>query len=379
MSYILASIAILQGIFILIEGIRAARHMRTFRPRRPRRERISVFCPCKGTDAEFEKNIRSILEQDYPNYDVTFVVEAEEDAAYAALRGLGANNILVAGRATDRGQKVHNLSYAVAHAAPSDIFVFCDSDARFPHDWLSRLVAPLDATNITTGYRWYVVGRAHIPTLMRSGWNASTVGVLGGHNRNFAWGGSMAMYRQTFERLDILQEWRGSVSDDYSITNAAQRAGTKIVFVPECLIPTHGESTWRDLLEFTTRQMVITRVYHPRLWRFAFIGQAIFNSAFFILPFTHPLLWLAIYALSAAQNWIRYRAVKTVVAPKALPGLLSDWAWFYILCTPLIGLLFLYNMIASALSTDIVWRQIHYKLISPHETRVGGPSAASES
>ena len=69
------------------------------------------------------------------------------------------------------------------------------------------------------------------------------------------------MYRETFERLNILHEWRGSVSDDYSITNAAHRSGTKIVFVPECLIPTHGESTWKDLLEFTTRQIVITRVY----------------------------------------------------------------------------------------------------------------------
>src|SRR5436853_7770515 len=113
---LLAAVAILQGIFTLVYGIRAARHMRTFRPRRARRKRISVFCPCKGTDAEFEKNIRSILEQDYPNYDVTFVVESQGDAACAALRGVGVSKILVAGRATDCGQKVHNLSYAVAQA-----------------------------------------------------------------------------------------------------------------------------------------------------------------------------------------------------------------------------------------------------------------------
>src|SRR5437016_1822575 len=99
--------------------------MRTFRPRRARRDRISVFCPCKGTDAEFEKNIRSILEQDYPNYGVTFVVESKEDAAYSALRELDAKNILVAGRAMDCGQKVHNLAYAITHAnTGADIYVF---------------------------------------------------------------------------------------------------------------------------------------------------------------------------------------------------------------------------------------------------------------
>jgi hypothetical protein len=34
-------------------------------------------------------------------------------------------------------------------------------------------------------------------------------------------------------------------------------------------------------------------------------------------------------------------------------------------------------MIRSALGTDIVWRQIRYKLISPNETRVLGGSAAA--
>src|SRR5262249_55490689 len=160
-------------------------------------------------------------------------------------------------RAIDCGQKVHNLAYAVRHAAGMvNIYAFCDSDARFPSNWLSKLVAPLETSNITTGYRWYVARRRYLPELMRSGWNASSASVLGGHNRNFAWGGSTAIYRETFNRLNILEAWRGSVSDDYAITNAAHRADTKIIFVPECLIPTYGECTWREVFEFTTRQIV---------------------------------------------------------------------------------------------------------------------------
>jgi ceramide glucosyltransferase len=377
MLYFLAAIALIQGFLTLFDGIRAARHMRIFRPKpREARERIAVFCPCKGTDAEFNKNIRSILDQDYPNCEVHFIVDSAEDPAYAVLARIGAKNILVAGRTMDCGQKVHNLAYAVRHAgSTADIYVFCDSDACFPQNWLSKLIAPLEMANITTGYRWYVASRTRLPTLMRSGWNASPVGVLGNHKRNFAWGGSTAMYRETFERLNILNAWQGSVSDDYAITNTAHRTGTKIIFVPECLIPTHGECTWRELFEFTTRQIVITRVYHPRLWRMAFIGHGIFIAAFFLLPWQHLWLWLAVYGLSAAKNWIRYAAVQTVLPPSAL----SNQRWFYILCSPPVALLFLYNMIHSALATDIVWRQIHYKLISPNETRVFGDSAASES
>lgn len=373
--YVLAVIAILQGILTLLDGIRAARHMRTYRPGpATRHDRVVVFCPCKGTDPEFEKNVQSVLDQDYPNYSVQFIVDSENDPAYTTLERFGVD-ILVAGRTADRGQKVHNLAFAVARCDDADIYVFCDSDARFPQSWLSRLIAPLDRTNITTGYRWYAAPRFHFPTLMRSAWNASSVSILGDHERNFAWGGSTAIYRETFVRLKVLEAWRGSVSDDYAITRAAQAANTRIIFVPECLIPSYGECTMPELLEFSTRQIIITRVYHPRLWRLGFIGHAIFNTAFWLLPVHHPMLWLAVYGLSTAKSWIRYSAVQRVLPSYAL----SRHGWFYILGSPLVALLYLYNLALSAAGTEIVWRQIHYKLVSPNETLVFGESAANES
>src|SRR5438876_9501558 len=148
MTIALAFLAILQGIFTVFESRRSARHIRTFRPApRSARERIAVFCPCKGTDAEFKKNIRSILEQDYGNYETHFIVESSDDPAYAALRHLGISNILVAGRPTDRGQKVHNLAYGVTRAVQrASIYVFCDSQALLPPCWPSWLTAALDAT-----------------------------------------------------------------------------------------------------------------------------------------------------------------------------------------------------------------------------------------
>src|SRR5262249_39680944 len=215
----------------------------------------------------------------------------------------------------------------------------------------------------------------HFPTLMRSAWNASSLGVLGDHHRNFAWGGSTAIHRETFHRLNVLDAWHGSVSDDYAVTRAAQRNAARIVFVPECLVPSYGECSFRELLEFTTRQIIITRVYHPLLWWIGLMGHVIFNAAFWTLLFGRPSLWLVLYALSAAKSWVRFSAVQTVL-PAAV---LSKQVWFYILCSPLVAALFLYNMVASALSSEIVWRQIHYKLVSPNETRVFGRSSANES
>lgn len=365
--FLLGIIAILQGILSLLDGFRSAKHIKTFRPRKNTTDRVLVFCPCKGIDAEFEKNVRSILEQDYPNYDVRFVVESEHDPAFAVLREIGVSDIVIAGPAKDRGQKVHNLISAV-QTAPHDasIFVFCDSDARFPRHWLSSLVAPLKHGNVATGYRWYVADSFQLPTLFHSAWNASIVTQLGDHQHNFAWGGSMALRRSTFEELRILDAWAGALSDDFAVTNTAEKSAAPIVFVPECLVPSYGRCSWRELLEFTTRQIIITRVYNPRMWRLAFVSQLIFNVAFWPLLVRGSLLAAVIYLLSVGKNWVRLDAVRSVL-PSAV---LSNSRWFYILSSPFIGLLYLYNLLRSAFTREIVWRQIHYKLISPSQTDV---------
>src|SRR5688572_24504628 len=134
--YIIFAMALLQGIISLIDGIRSARHIRTFRPGSNRRPEVVVFCPCKGTDAQFLENIQSILDQDYPSLTPIFIVESVNDPAYSALESLGVR-VLVAGRSTSRGQKVHNLIHAVEHVPDAaEVFVFCDADARFPRHWI---------------------------------------------------------------------------------------------------------------------------------------------------------------------------------------------------------------------------------------------------
>ena len=379
--YVISFVAIVQGIIALLDGIRAARYLRTG-GQTNRRETVPVlseeatgalpsvvvFCPCKGIDPGFAENIVSILDQDYSNFRVQFIVESADDPAFEELQRLGAFNVLVAGKATDCGQKVHNLLAAVnQHAAGPDIYAFCDSDARYPRHWLSRLTDPLSNHSIavTTGYRWYVADDGSIPALTRSAWNASIVSMLGDHARNFAWGGSMALRRETFDQLGIRQSWQGALSDDYAVTRAAGKAGRRIVFVPSCLIPSYGDCTWHELFEFTTRQIIITRVYHPRLWRIGFLAQSIFAISF-AGSIAIPVLWSAIYILAGAKAWIRIAAVRAVLGPAAL----SKHTWFYILSAPVVALLFEYNMLRSAFSREIIWRQIRYSLISPNRTRV---------
>ena len=42
----------------------------------------AVVIPCKGVDAGFDANLDRFLNQDYPDYQVVFVVATAEDLAY---------------------------------------------------------------------------------------------------------------------------------------------------------------------------------------------------------------------------------------------------------------------------------------------------------
>jgi len=369
--YVICGLALIQGVVALIQGFQSVHHIRTYRPRSSWRPRVVVLCPCRGVDPGFRENVQSILSQDYPDFRVVFIVDSPADPAAKILTELNAA-VLIAGAATTCGQKVHNLIYGVEHGAGlAEVLVFCDADARFSKEWIQRLIAPLgeDKVGVSSGYRWYAAESGSLPALLRSTWNASVVTALGDHGRNFAWGGSMALRRDVFDRIGVREAWEGALSDDYAVTHAALRSGKRIAFVPECLIPSYGDCTWRELLEFTTRQILIARVYDAATWRMALVTQSIFNLAFWgglLLPWPYWIVTPAVYALAGIKSFIRYEAVATVLPE----GALSKYRASYILLAPFTALLFEYNLVRSALTRSMTWRQIRYRLISPNRTEV---------
>ncbi len=107
----------------------------------------------------------------------------------------------------------------------SEVFVFVDTDARPRSDWLRSLVAPLHDERIgaATGYRWFIPERGGFASHLRSVWNASIASALGEReDKNFCWGGSTAIRKATFEKLEVAERWHGTVSDDFTLTRVLQ-------------------------------------------------------------------------------------------------------------------------------------------------------------
>ncbi len=372
--YILATLALIQGLVSLRGGIRNMQYARSYRRGPSPSGSVVVFCPATGNDPDLAANARSLLKQDHPDHKVVFIVESREDPAYDVLSRFEGSELLIAGSATESGQKVHNLAQGVVRSGSgAEIFVFCDSDALFPSDWLSELVAPLPDPNIgaSTGYRWYVPGNLNLPTLLRSAWNASVAGLLGPHGNNICWGGSTAIRRETFNRVGVLDAWKGALSDDYALASAVRRAHLSIVYVPTCLVPSHGDCSWSELLEFTTRQMKITRVYARQMWMMGLVTYTLFNITFLLLTIAIVFdprwffPWAAIYALAVVRSRALIKGVGRTIPSTSL----KPYAWFYLLSPPVVAFLYQINFIASMLSRRLVWRGIGYLLISPTQTR----------
>jgi cellulose synthase/poly-beta-1,6-N-acetylglucosamine synthase-like glycosyltransferase len=200
-------------------------------------------------------------------------------------------------------------------------------------------------------------------------WNASIASALGPNRRsNFCWGGSTAIRRSTFERLEVRERWRGTVSDDFTLTSVLKEAKLPIHFTPNCLVASAGDCDFRELLEFTTRQIKITRVYAAHLWLPLLLGSALFAIAFFgglILIGVHPrssaayIFPLVIFALGATKAFIRYRAIPIATSKKDLLAHIFLW--------PIASLLYLYNAVLAGFSRRIKWRGITYELKSPTE------------
>jgi len=384
--YFLAAIACWLGIQSLLGGFRFAAYVRqeTSRPLADFQPFVSVIAPGRGLEPGLRDNLRALLTQNYPRYEVLFVYDRADDPALGVVDEIktSAARTIIAGPATDSGQKVHNLRVAVGEVdRESEVLVFVDSDARPDRNWLTKLVAPLadETIGAATGYRWFIPEKGGIPSRLRGVWNASIASALGGNTaKNFCWGGSTAIRRATFTQLQIGERWRGTVSDDFTITRVLKEAKLPIHFTPHCLVASLGDCDFRELFEFTTRQIKITRVYASQLWLPLLLGSAVFAITFFaglvllilqILsgskPLLLPVVLAVLFGLGAAKAVIRWRAIGVPLANHG-PALRRDLL-AHIFLWPFASLLYLYNAIVAGFSRRISWRGITYELKSPNE------------
>jgi ceramide glucosyltransferase len=391
--YYLAILQIAVGVYLVWHGLLWVQYARRRMQSDPgfNAPRVAVLCPCKGLEPGLERNLIALTEFDYRNYELFFILASASDSAFSTVKRVADHSkppahVIIAERPEACGEKVNNLRVAIEQLpADFEVLVFADSDGRPGRFWLRRLVGPLNDKQVgaATTMRWLIPNNHNLATALLAVWNASIVTMLSEKGRNFCWGGGTAIRRSVFDEIRVFEEWCHSVSDDYSMTRALEHARRSIVFVPECLTPTYIDVDFRGLLEFTNRQILITKVYSQKNWasgaatHFLYCATLVLGLAVTLdnviatLPAFHlALLTFVPMLLAAIRGGLRVAAASEVLQP--LRAQIVAQAWMYIVLGVFIPYLFLLNFAVSLFTRKIRWRGVTYELISPQQTRILG-------
>ena len=346
--------------------------------------RALVLAPCKGADADLDDNLRALMRQDYADFEVTFVVESSDDPACPIIRRIMAEHpqvttrLLVAGRASDSGQKVHNLRMATASLAPGIRFLaLLDCDGRPRPQWLRRALAPLCVAKVgaTTGYRWFIPKQPSTANYLLSLVNCNIMSLMGRYSRSLLWGGSWALRRETFERIGLHQAWQGTLSDDLVAARLLRQARLPARFEPSCVVASPLDLSPRQSFAFIRRQYLMGRHYAIGWWAFALMNTSIRNLAWLgslaALPFAMlngspppgiPAAVLAIlFALDVFHGSVIQDLARTYF-PEQYP-LLRGVRRFALWAEPLAGLVHWLAILSTIIGPRITWHGIRYRIL----------------
>ncbi len=329
----------------------------------------TVIVPVKGEDEGLAGNLAALAGLDYPDYELIVAARAAGDIP-AGVVPERARVVIASDGDAATSEKIQNLLAAVAAARPeSEVLAFADSDGRTGRGWLRALAAALDdeRAGAATGYRHYLPEPADFWSLLRSVWNGVIAGGYGPRPAEFAWGGAMAIRRRMFDHLRIGEHWRGEISDDYALSAAVRDAGLEIRYAPGAAVVSADHTGGRELLGWIRRQLLITRVYRPRLWWFGAVAHLIYCGAM-----------AAALTLAVAGHWTGFAALGGQLALGLWKGarrlrllrttLPSEDAWFrghgwtHVVWVPLGTWLWLAGFAASAVGDTILWRGHRYRL-----------------
>lgn len=331
----------------------------------------TVIVPVKGEDEGLRENLASLMRLDYPDYELIVVAREAEDIPEGVVPD-EARTVIAGPGDPGNSDKINNLLAAVESArGESQVFAFADSDGRVSRRWLTALVGGLaeDRAGASTGYRWYVPEPPDYWSMLRSSWNAVIAGGFGAGEVRFAWGGAMAIRRDVFEQARVAGHWRGSVSDDSALSTAVHEAGLRILFAPGAFVASTDHTTAGELLRWTERQLVITRVYRPKLWAVGLAAHVLYCTAqvsavaIALLGSLWGLAGLAVILGIGAWKGANRAATVAPAFPRHRFWFRLN-GWVYAVLDSATTWLWLYSFLASATTRTIDWRGTRYRISS---------------
>lgn len=371
--WVLVSLAILLAVLSLRGDRAKALHTMKWLEREPWTGALpaaTVIVPIKGPDHNLSENLAALAALDYPDYELIVVAKSDDDVEAGVVPA--AARLVIAGEGDARtGEKINNLLAAVAAARPeSRVFAFADSDGKVGVEWLQSLVIALEEPNAgaATGYRWHLPQPPDFWSLVRCVWNSAIAGSLGPGDNAFAWGGAMAIRRETFEKARVTEYWKGAISDDFRLAEAVHAVGMQVVYTPGALVVSSDRTSAGEFFGWIKRQLIITRVYHPKLWRLGMFAHIVYCAAMAASiymswegsTFTGEYMLVTQLGLGMLKGMNRSAIAKSALPP--YKQWFDSYSWVLIWWVPFVTWIWLWAFLASATTRTVKWRGYRYEL-----------------
>ncbi len=256
-----------------------------------------VLVPVKGQVPQQEGILASLLEQTHPCYDVTFIVESQEDPANQTVDALcdryGHCRKLVAGIADRCAQKNHNLIAGIQQLRPeTEIVVFCDSTNAADPDWLRRFTSHLGTrgAQVVTTFRVFNPLPQGVWGVCQAIYGAALFLALAVKPK--PWGGATAIRRDIIQDLNVAETWAKTIVDDLVLGNLLEKAGFNVFVAADCRLtsPLLNQS-FNGFMNYLDRQLVFPKFTNPGIWIASLIVLANLGAA---VATAMVLFWLSL-------------------------------------------------------------------------------------
>lgn len=254
--------------------------------------KAAIILSLRGPDPRLRETLKALTEQDYPDFQVHVVVDSEQDPALQDVVAVhdecDADRIrisLLKNPARTCSLKCSSLIQAVRDLDPDvRIVAFIDGDAVPHRTWLRELAVPLVAgeADVVGGNRWYLPASAGAGTMTRYFWNAAYM--TGMWAQGAPWAGTMAFYRDTIDRIGLLQAWSKAMSVDATLHRCMKRHGLKYKLIGSLIMTNREDISLSKFHRWVTRQMAVIRYSASATVRTAEIQVGILLLLHLVLP-----------------------------------------------------------------------------------------------
>ena len=339
--------------------------------------RCAIIVPCKGSNKNLRSNLESFFTLDHPGYSVVFVTESDEDPAVPViretLRGRPNGLHVTAGISTSCAQKNLNLLAGIGRARKlgAEVYVFADSDIAPGKSWLREIILPLSDPRVvvTSGFRWLHAKKGSVAEWTHTYANifiyvvfscAFFVGGVG------LWGGSMALRREDFEKLEVAKKWSAAVVDDMSLSQIVHKKRLKGVIVSSCMAHTDELfSSVKSGIAWFERQIMFLKVYFKHLWLFGALPVVIICAALLLLLPAALLFSLSetktFFGSGGGAALVFYLGELITVSFYPLLGPMPRFHRFLLL-QPFIRLTHAVSFTGTCMTNTITWSGVRYRL-----------------